>query len=509
MEKFASTLKLTKSTRSGRPETFTLLPHARRHFANLFGWKRPDGTRLYRKDYWSMARKNAKTQNIAFAALCLLFLDKEAQPEVYAVATETEQAGECYEAARDMVRSNPELESMVIIRDYRKEIEYPANGGLLKVLSSKGKSKHGSNPSGVIFDELHAWGAEHQELYDALTTGSGARRQPLRMMITTAGTEENSICGREYDYAKQVLSREVEDPTYFADIYELPKDADWTDEKLWSLPNPAIDHFPNMRQMLREEVAAALHSPAKQNTVRRLYFNQWTASEEQWIPLHAWDACKDEIDTAALKDTPCYGGLDLGAVSDLTAFALVWPDGGNVTTKVWQFLPEDDLEGRSRRDGVTYDRWADADEKYLILTPGNVTSWEFVTNYIAGVIAPQFNIRAIAFDRAGARDTATRLQESGFEMLDWGQGFLSMTAPSKRVEELVLAGRMRHDGNPLLRWNVDCCSIATDPAGNIKPVKPSRRKSKKRIDGLVAVVMATGLAMKMGAMEVKDLAVFV
>jgi phage terminase large subunit-like protein len=493
LEALASTVKLTKSTPSGRPEEFHLLPHARKFFANLLGWKRADGTRMYRKAYWSMARKQAKTQYIALLGLCMLILDQEANPEIYAAATEVEQAGQCYEAARDMVRSNPDLDEVLVITDYRKTISYPANGGTFQALSSKGKTKHGSNPSAVIFDELHVWGAEHQELYDALTTGSGARRQPLRVAITTAGTDELSICGQEYAYAKRVLSGQVHDPTYLADIHELPKDADWTDESLWHLSMPAIDHFPGMRQQMREERDAALNSPAKQNSWRRLYGNQWTNAADQWIPMHVWDRTAETITDAELEGLPCFGGLDLAAVSDLTAFVLWFQIGDRFIVRPYFFIPEEDLASRSRRDGVRYDQWVK--DGFIETTPGNVTDWVFVTDRITQ-LAKKFQIRQVAFDRYGARDVATRLMDAGIEVLDWGQGFLDMSPACKRIEQLALQGRIVHGGHPVLRWNIDCCSITQDAAQNIKPVKPTRHKSTKRIDGVVAMVMAAGAHMR-------------
>lgn len=492
IEKFAGTLKLTKSTKSGGPEPFTLLPHARKFFANLLGWKRADKTRLYRKAYWSMARKNAKTQNLALLGLSLLLFDEEAQPEIYIAATEVEQAGECYEAARDMVRSNPELDEFLVLTDYRKTIFCPANGGTLQALSSKGKTKHGSNPSALVFDELHAWGPEHQELYDALATGQGARRQPLKIAITTAGTNEQSLCGEEYSYAKRVLTGQVQDPSYFSAIYEIPKEADWTDENLWHLANPALDTVVS-RQFLREERDEALNSPAKQNTFRRLHLNQWTESAEQWIPLHIWDKGKEPFDEKALAGVPCYGGLDLAAVNDLTAFVLWWPKGGEFFVKPYFFIPEEGLAERSRRDGVRYEQWVS--DGFIETTPGNVTDWEFVTDRICQ-IRKQFNLRKVAFDRYGARDVASRLQKDGLEVIEWGQGYLDMSPACKRVEELALQGKIRHGGHPVLRWNMDCATVDTDAAGNIKLVHPGRKRNSKRNDGAVSMTMAAGIYMK-------------
>lgn len=492
-EHFASTLKLTKSTKSGQPEPFVMLPHTRKLLGNLLGWKRPDGTRLYRKAYWSMARKNTKTQSLALLGLILLLLDREAKPEIYIAATEQEQAGECYEAARDMVLSNEDLKSLLVITDYRKTISYPANGGTLKALSSKGKTKHGSNPSAVIFDELHAWGPEHQELYDALTTGSGARRQPLHVSITTAGTDDASICREEYEYARRILNRHVVDPTYFAAIYELPIEADWTDESLWHLANPAIDTVVS-RQFLREKRDEALNSPAKQNAFRRLYLNQWTQVADQWIPLRVWDKGAEPFDESMLAGVPATGGLDLAAVNDLTCFALWWEKDGISYVRPWFFLPSDDLEARSRRDGVRYDHWAAAG--LLQLTPGNVTDWTYVTDFIRG-LRKQFDIRAVAFDRYGARDVATRLKDDGIEPIDWGQNYIDMSPACKRVEELAISERLRHGGHKVLRWNIDCCSVEQDAQGNIKPVKPDRRRMRKRIDGVVAMAMACGLHMRL------------
>lgn len=289
--KFFGQLVLTKSTKSGHPERMRLLAVHRELVSLLLGWYRDeDGTRQYRNCYFSVARKNAKTQIAAALALYLL-LSEKAQPEVYIAAKDGDQAALCYTAAADMVRASRNFGDYFDIVPYRKEIKCFHNGGKMKALSSEGASKHGLNPSAVIFDELHAWGEPEQELYDALTTGSVARPQPLKLVITTAGISEHSLCGREYAYACQVRDGVVQDPAYLPFIFELPRDADWTDESLWHLANPTLGDIVTV-QALREARDRAQKTPSEQIKFRRLHCNQWVNSEAPWVALETWDACE-------------------------------------------------------------------------------------------------------------------------------------------------------------------------------------------------------------------------
>jgi phage terminase large subunit-like protein len=335
---FIESLTLTKSTKSGKPEPFRLLSCHKKLVGNLLGWKRggeqrgrdtdiddelvsvllcplckkpvekrhsslycaycsrlfainlAGGGRIYRRAYFSPARKNAKTQIAAALGLNLVFLDGEASPEIYIAAKDRDQSSICFKAAAAMVDAHEELRSVLRVIRHRSEIVCSLNGGVLKALSSDGEGKHGYNPSTVIIDEFHVWGSAEQELYDALTSGSVARRQPLTIIITTAGVDEYTLCGREYDYACRVRDGIVHDPTYLPLIYELPKDADWTDEANWHLANPTLGEIVTY-EALREARDKALAIPSEQTKFRRLNCNQWVNAKDTWIPLRAWDEC--------------------------------------------------------------------------------------------------------------------------------------------------------------------------------------------------------------------------
>ena len=483
---FAESMVLTKSTKSGRPEKLTLLPHTRKLLANLYGWRRDVGVRLIRKVYFGLGRKNAKTQIAALIALLELFLTDEMSPEIYMAAKDRDQASVCFQAAADMINAHDELRELAIITPSRKTIHNPVNNGLIKALSSEGRSKHGLNPSVVIFDELHAWTPAEQELYDALTTGSGARKNPLQIITTTAGTEQQSICYREYEYAQRVAAGIVEDPTYLPLIYEVPADADWTDESLWSLANPALGSILSLAD-LREHRDKALEQPSEQNKFRRLYLNQWVNAETQWISLKEWDACKVDGCTDRLDGRECYGGLDLSATTDLTAFVLAFPDKGGVILKPMFWVPAEGLAEKSKRDRVPYDVWVK--QGWIRTTPGKAIDYSFITHQILQD-AKRYNLRRVAYDRWGMDSIFSAFESSNIEMAKFGQGHGSMSTPSKQFEISILRRQLKHDGNPVLRWNLDCTTTESDAAGGIKPVKPHRERSSKRIDGVVASIMA-------------------
>ena len=504
-EQFFANLTLTKSTRSGGPEPFQLLPHGKKIVLNALCWKREDGRRQYRRVFASMGRKQAKTQNIAGLAVHELFRSKEMQPEIYMAAKDRDQASICFDAAKSLIQGNDYLASLCQITASRKEIRCRHNGGIMRALSSEGAGKHGYNPSLVIIDEFHTWGAPEKELYDALTTGSKTRREPLVVIITTAGSDKETLCGKEYEYAKRILSGDVEDPSYLPIIYEVPPDgtvlpdgtvSDWTNRDLWHLAMPALGMLCSLDDF-DEEFRQAIERPEEQNKFRRLYLNQWTSSETQWIPIEKWDACavkpEDQITEDLLRSLPCWAGLDLGSTRDLTGLALCWPlPDGRMYLRVWGYIPGDDIHGRSRRDNVRYDLWAA--NGHILTTPGAVTDWRFAAAHVIRLRDEGYQLQAVAFDRWGARDTAREIEEASIPVVDFGQGYASMSPAVKRMEGLVFSGNLIHETSPAMRWCVDCSSTHEDPAGNKKIVKPPTNKNTRRVDLAQASVMAVGIS---------------
>lgn len=481
--KFIRLLKHSKGRWAGSP--FNLLPWQENEIIRpLFGTVNDDGSRQYRTAYISFGRKNGKSEIGAAIALYLLFADGEYGAEIYSAAADRDQASIVFNVAASMVRQLPALEKRCRIIDSQKRIIIPQTESVYRVLSSDAHTKHGFNPSGVIFDELHA--QPNRDLWDVLTTGSGTRRQPLVVALTTAGYDRNSICWEQYKYASDIKKGHFTDPTFFSCVYEVPEDADWKDEKNWSLGNPGLGAFLNIDEM-RAAAKKAENIPALQNTFRRLRLNQWTQQETRWIPLDKWDQGGEPFDFSLLKNRPCYGGLDLSSTTDISAFLLVFPP--TEEDPFWRvhatfWIPEEKMRERSQRDKVPYETWHR--QGLIESTPGNVVDYAYIRARI-NRLGGEFGVSEIGFDPWNATQLSLDLAADGFTMVPIRQGFASLSPPSKELERIVNGGIFRHGGNPILRWMADNVMVIQDPAGNIKPDKS---KSTERIDGIVALIMA-------------------
>ena len=472
-------LRHTKDPYAGRP--FILAPWQRQWILDIFGTLKPDGTRQYRTAYVEIPRKNGKSEIAAAVALYLLFADGEIGAEIYGAAGDREQASIVFNVAAAMVRQEPILNKQCKIYDSYKKILVPETNSIYQVLSAEHKTKHGFNASGIIFDELHA--QPSRDLWDVLTTSGGTRRQPLIFAITTAGYDRHSICWQLHEHALQVRDGILPDPAFYPIIYSAPEEADWTAGETWQQCNPALGDFRSLDE-LAEQCQRAQSMPAYENTFRRLYLNQWVKQESRYIPMSAWDACDKPFDPGALKGRPCFGGLDLASSVDVAAFVLAFEgEDDEVLVLPYFWVPAENIEKRSRTDKVPYDVWAR--QGFLKATPGNVVDFATIRHDL-NELSKTCEIREVAFDRWGAVQMSQDLTEDGFTMVDFGQGYKSMSPPTRELLKLVLGGKLRHNGHPVLRWMADNVVVTTDSAEN---VKPDKAKSTERIDGIVALVM--------------------
>ena len=479
---FINALTHTKGAFAG--QTFNLRPWQRSIVKRLFK-KRSDGLRQYRTALVMMPRKSGKTELAAALAIYFLLADGETGAEVYSAAADRDQAGLVFGVAAQMVRNDPELDAACYIVESQKRIVHRDSGSFYRAISAEAYSKHGFNASAVIYDELHS--APSRDLYDVLSTSMGARKQPLLLAISTAGYDRHSILWELYSHAKKVQERPSLDPSFLPIIYEAPPDADWTSKKVWKAANPALGDFRSMEDM-QQACDRAKQIPAQENNFRRLYLNQWTEQDARWLSLTAWDACL--ADPKDLDGRRCYIGMDLSTTTDLTALVAVFPDveGNGFDVRAQFFVPSDRMRERSRRDHVPYDEWAR--QGVLTATPGAVVDYDAIRRTLQAW-AIRYDVQMLGFDPWNATDVTVKLQQQdGFVCVSMRQGFATLSAPTKSLEQAVLSRRLRHDGHPLLRWNVGNVAVETDAAGNLKP---SKSKSHERIDGVVALIMAVDL----------------
>ncbi|MEG3312013.1 terminase large subunit [Streptococcus sp. SS-4456] len=479
---FINNLSHTKGKWAGK--RFDLLPWQEQIVRDLFGIVKEDGNRQFLTAYIEIPKKNGKSELAAAIALYLLYADNEASAEVYGAACDRNQASIVFDVAKQMVQMSRPLEKRSKIMGATKRIVNYSNAGFYQVLSAETGTKHGLNVSGLVFDEIHAQPNRH--LYDVLTKGSGdAREQPLFFIITTAGTDRNSICYELHTKALDILNGRKKDTSFYPVVYGLSDEDDWNDEANWRRANPSLGHTIGIDRV-REAYQQALDNPAEENVFKQLRLNMWTSSSVAWIPEHVYAKGNDPIQYESLKGRSCYAGLDLSSTSDITAFVLVFPprfEEENYIVLPYFWLPEDTLELRCRRDHVLYDVWER--HGYIKTTEGNVVHYGFIEKFIED-LSEIYHIKEIAYDRWNATQMVQNLEGMGLTMVPFGQGYKDMSPPSKELYKLMMEGKIQHGGHPVLKWMGQNVVMRQDPAGNIKPDK---EKSVEKIDGIVALIM--------------------
>lgn len=475
---FIEKLKHTKGEWAG--QRFRLEPWQQFVLWNIFGWRNADGTRRFRYAYIEIARKNGKTALSAGVGLYMLFADGESRPEVYSAATVKDQAKICFSDAVEIVKAT-DLKNY--LTPYRNSIVYELKGGTMKPLSSDYGTHDGLNPSCGIIDEFHAH--KNSGMFDVIKSAFGARRQPLMFIITTAGFNKSGACYAYRENVIKVLRGMNEDDSLFGIIYTLDDKSEWDDPKMWIKANPNLG-VSLSADYLADQVKDAKNRPEAVRNVMTKNVNLWVDAERTWILDDVWMKCIGTTDPTDLKGCACWGGLDLSNVSDITAYVLLFHENDRFQLLPRFWIPEEKMQEKVRKENINYDKWVS--EGYVTVTPGNVIDYDFVKADILRIVA-DYDLRTSAYDRWNASQTIIDLQNEGMECNPFGQGYGSMSAPTKEFEKLVLTEKIEHFGNPVMRWMLASTLVKTDPAGNIKPDK---EKSTQKIDGIVASIMALG-----------------
>ena len=480
---FIENLCHTKGKWAGTP--FWLLPWQEQLIRDIFGIVKPDGNRQFRTAFVEICKKVGKSELAAAVALYLLYADNEPSAEVYGAAADRQQASIVFDVAKQMVEMSPALMKRSKLMGATKRIVNYSNAGYYQVLSAEVGGKHGFSVSGLVFDEIHT--QPNRQLYDVLTKGSSdARQNPLHFIITTAGNDRHSIAYELHTKAVDILEGRRVDPTFYPVVYGLKDDEDWEDEANWYKVNPSLGYTVDIER-LRDAYGEAKQNPADEVTFKWLRCNMWVSSTVAWIPDAIYMRGNEPIDVDALAGRDCYAGLDLSSTGDITALVLIFPPRNEDEKYVllpYFWIPEETIPRRVKANSVPYDIWEK--QGYIMSTEGNVIHYDFIEKFIMD-LSEKYHILEIAVDRWNATQMIQNLEGEGFTIVPFGQGFSSMSAPTKEFYRLLMEGRIIHGGNPVLRWMAGNVVIDTDPAGNIKVTKA---KSKEKIDGIVAAIMA-------------------
>ena len=484
---FIALLSHTRGDFAGKP--FLLEPWQSDYLDKLLNTKNELGLRQYRTSLLALPRKNGKTQLAAALGLYMAFCD-DMGAEVIVAAGDRSQASLLHTAAKQLLESCPGLHKRAKV--YRNSIVVPECNASMICISSEAGTKHGYNPSCILIDEYHVF--PDRELVDVLETGTGSRSQPLTVYVTTAGTDMLGPCYKDWQRAEKIRDGVIKDDTFLPCIYAADKDADPFDENTWKAANPnyGITLKPEYFHAFAEKAKV---SPSDEVVFRTLHLNQWMSSTTKWLRAGAFEA--NALPLRATDGRPCWCGIDLASTFDTTAFVAVWPDDdGTFDVFAHFWIPEENARVRQREDRVPYvDEWSKktaAGGPFVTLTEGDVTDYDVVRDFVTDFCEKNV-VRGIAIDRYNATHLTTQLTALGIDVRPFGQGFVSMSAPTKLLESLILSRRLRTAENPVLTWQMSNVQVKTDDAGNVKPSKKESH-STARIDGAVALIMALGIS---------------
>jgi phage terminase large subunit-like protein len=477
---------------AGKP--FLLLPWQQFIIWNLDGWYNADGSRRFSQVSIFVPRKNGKTELASGRALYGMGFDGEKAAEVYSTATDKDQAKIAFEKAKQMVRQSDML--MDSLDTLAQAISGNKFGSTFKPWSSDTSKKDGYSPSFAIVDEYH----EHPDnrMMDVIKSGMGARRNPIIFMVTTAGFNTKSVAYKHQQVCEDVLEGKKKQDNLFTIIYTIDKDDNWEDPSSWIKANPSWYAITTMHRQMENAYQDAKNSGDNVN-FKTKHLNMWVKAAEVWIEEAKWEACGDDYTLDDLLGEKCYGGLDLSDSFDITSLCLNFPDSNR---QLWWFwLPEDAVNKQGNNDHDDYWRWVE--DGWIITTPGNVIDYDHIRRTISGYsvedgqvrydpdcIAQKYNLQSIGYDPWNSKQLAIRLSnDDGIQMNIYRQGFQTMSFPTKEWKKGIYGSTIHHNNNPVMNWMVGNCTVRRDPNDNIMLDKS---KSKNKIDGAVAAVIAHG-----------------
>ena len=498
---FAKRLHHTKAPWAGRP--FVPSAWQAKWLREVFGTLNPDGRRKYRVTYLEVPKKNGKTTLTGGCLLKCLFDEDEEGGEVYSAAAKREQAGIMYSIMASMVRRSPRLMNFkgkpTRLYDRDKRIYVPATESFYQALSADANLEDGINPSAAACDELHR--LRSRDMLDILEEGMAARSEPLLFILTTAGGERSGPAWDTHEYAEKIIRGVATDPAFHATIYAAPTDAEPGSEKVWYACNPALREGILDIENVRGNYAKAKEVPAKMRQFRRLRLNQWVSGDEAWLDPAEWDACGRLAGPSVIEERnlgrKCWIGVDLSSTSDVTAECLVFDheedEGYDVLPRMW--IPQAGLEaqGVMRTD---FELWGKA--KFIEVTPGDRIEYLRVAKHIVDDLE-RFDVQEIGFDPWHAVHITELVEQIAGErgvhlppMTKVSQYASVMNAPCKLFETLISRRLIEHGGHPVLRWMSGNVILSVNP---YDAVRPSKAKSRSKIDGITATLIALERAM--------------
>ena len=450
----------------------------------LFGFvDRDTGLRRFTESFFYIGRKNGKTTLLGAIALYMLIADGEGGSEVYSIATKKEQANILFDEAHNMVQQSKFLSNHV--RKRKSDLYFPHTFSKLMALGKNSNSLDGLNAHLVVIDELHS--IQDRNMYEVMKQSQSARRQPLLIMITTAGTLRGTIFDDMYEYACNITDGNFKDDHFLPIIYELDDRDEWKDPNMWEKANPSLNSIKKVSD-LKRKVERAKNSPNDLTGVLTKDFNIRSTAEQSWL---SFDDINNEetFNIEDFRNGYAIGGADLSITTDLSCATLLFMDPETEKRYVHQmyWLPRDNFYERVEDEKIPYDKWYE--QGLLRLCNGNTIDYSDITEWFKEMLE-DYGITPlwIYYDNYSARYWVDEMEQHGFKMIRCHQGAKTLSLPMQNMGADLKAKRINYNNNPLLKWCLTNTSILTDRNGNIVPIK--NQTAKRRIDGTASMLDA-------------------